>query len=54
MLVRHSTNRNDILNSLRARGTLHSIDSQLDIEEYDDMLVLNDAITGDHIVSVMW
>jgi len=48
----------DILNGLRSRGTLHSIDSQLDIiQEIDHnggYINLSDIITGEHIVSVMW
>lgn len=53
MLVR-DLDTSCILKGLRLRGTLHSADPQIDLEEDSDgFLVLHDAITGDHIVSVM-
>jgi len=53
-----SFNQKDLLEALRRRGTIHSIDSQLDIHEDSDHsggnLYVSDVITGDRICSLMW
>lgn len=53
MLLR-SVKTADVIRGLRQRGTLHSIDAQLDVEEDDGFLTISDVITGDRIVSAMW
>lgn len=57
MLLR-SVKTADVIRGLRERGTLHSIDAQIDVEEDispgGGFLTLSDVITGDRIVSAMW
>jgi hypothetical protein len=58
MLLRSLKSSADVIRGLRERHTLHSIDTQLDVEEdissEGGYISLSDAITGDHIVSAMW
>ncbi len=56
MLMHKISKTDDIVKALQKRHTLHIDNPQIDIEDYfnEGYLRFSDAITGSHIVSVMW
>lgn len=56
MLLRSAKQSKDIVKALQQRHTIRVDECQLDIDDYfnEGYMSFSDAITGDHIVSVMW